>query len=68
MALLLCTRWRHWLTDERGLTTVEYALALSLIAAAGVAAWSRFGVELQRDLGRANVTIRDCLTAGKEKP
>ena len=38
---------RKWLRmlvrDERGLTTVEYALVLALIAVAGILVWQTFG-------------------------
>jgi Flp pilus assembly pilin Flp len=52
---------RSLLADARGLTTVEYAIVLCLIAALGVAAWARFGRDLNQSIGRANVTIRDHL-------
>ncbi len=37
-------KWlRELVRDERGLTTLEYALVLALIVAAGVVAWQTFG-------------------------
>ena len=37
-------KWLRMLVrDERGLTTLEYALVLALIAAAGVLTWQTFG-------------------------
>jgi Flp pilus assembly pilin Flp len=53
--------------DERGLTTIEYAIVLGLIAAVAVLVYSRFGADVDRDLHRAHVHIRDALTPGKEE-
>lgn len=36
---MLLRLWR----EEEGLTTVEYALVLSLVAVAGIVAWRSFG-------------------------
>lgn len=37
-------KWLRMLVrDEQGLTTLEYALVLALIAAAGVLTWQMFG-------------------------
>lgn len=58
---------RRLLADARGLTTVESVIVLVLIAAAAVASWRLFGESVQRDLGRANTSIRDTLVVGKEE-
>jgi Flp pilus assembly pilin Flp len=57
--------------DARGLATVEYVIVLALIAASAVALWSRFGMSIQKDVGRAQTSIRDHLSVdskAKEMP
>ena len=53
--------------DQRGLTTVEYAIVLCLIAAAAVGAWGSFGETITTHLNRATVKIDDELR-DEEKP
>ena len=33
--------------DERGVSTVEYVIILTLVAVMGITAWEHFGMELQ---------------------
>jgi len=47
--------------DERGLTTVEYAIVLCLIAALAVGAWSKFGGNVKSNLEAADGTINETL-------
>jgi len=54
-------------SDTRGVSTVEYAIVLALIAAAAVSSWRAFGADLLSHLGRANTSIRDHMTVGKEE-
>lgn len=44
--------------DERGLTTVEYAIVLVLIAAVAVGTWQKFGSMVQNKLVTSNTTIK----------
>lgn len=46
-------------SDQRGLTTVEYAIVLCLIAAASVSLWNKLGSNLHEKLGEANTAIDD---------
>jgi len=43
--------------DQRGLTTVEYAIVLCLIAALSVGAWNAFGKNVQTYLKDSTKTI-----------
>jgi Flp pilus assembly pilin Flp len=43
--------------DQRGLTTVEYAIVLCLIAAVSVVAWKTFGQNVSKYLASATKTI-----------
>ena len=61
-------RGSRLLADERGLTTVEYTIVLVLVAAAAVSSWRLFGQSVQRHLRRADTSIRDEMTVGKEQP
>lgn len=49
--------------DERGLTTVEYAIVLCLIAAVAVGAWSQFGGRVHDNLQKADDKIDKPLKA-----
>lgn len=49
---MLRTLKRLW-TDESGLTTVEYALLLVLIVAAGVASWPLLSTQINSVVGEA---------------
>ena len=50
--------WRSALRrDERGLTTVEYAIVLCLIAAVGVATWNKFGGMVRDKLVESHTAI-----------
>lgn len=42
--------WKRLWKDEEGLTTVEYALLLALVAIAAIAAWTALG-------GRVSSTV-----------
>ena len=55
------------LSDTRGVSTVEYTIVLALIAAAAVTSWRALGGDLLSHLGRANTSIRDHMTVGKEQ-
>lgn len=44
-------------TDERGLSTVEYVIILVLIAAAAVGVWSTLGTTIKTKIGNANNEI-----------
>ena len=43
--------------DETGLSTVEYALLLVLIAIAGVTAWKTLGSSVSTKVGNVTATI-----------
>lgn len=43
--------------DTRGLSTVEYAIILCLIAIVGFATWRTFGATVQEKVGRSNQTM-----------
>lgn len=60
-------RFTQLVRDERGLTSVEYAICLCLVAAVAVGAWSTFGEHVLANLQRADVRIDDYLH-GDEKP
>lgn len=47
------------LNDQRGLATVEYVIALCLVAALGVSLWDTFGHMLANRLGGASTRIGD---------
>ena len=58
------TTWLHnWraglrLTrDERGTSTVEYAIVLCLVAALGVGVWQKFGANVKKYTGNADSMI-----------
>jgi Flp pilus assembly pilin Flp len=48
--------------DERGLTTVEYAIVLCLIAALAVGTWQLFGTRVNDSLTKASNKINTELT------
>jgi Flp pilus assembly pilin Flp len=52
-------------TDQRGLTTVEYVIALGLIAAVAVASWKTFGDKVKGHLDASKDKIE---TAFDNKP
>ena len=45
------------LSDERGLTTVEYIIILCLIAVVGFAIWKKFGETVKGKVGGADKQI-----------
>ena len=59
----MMTKINEWLSslrrDERGLTTVEYAIVLMLIAAVGVATWNEFGGMVKEKLTDSKTEIDD---------
>lgn len=44
-------------TDERGLSTVEYVIVLALIAVAAIGIWSQFGKTIITKVGAADVAF-----------
>lgn len=50
---------RNLVSDERGLTTVEYIIVLGLIAVVGIAAWQKFGETLTGEVQAADGYIAD---------
>ncbi len=51
---LLCSALRR---DERGLTTVEYAIILCVIVAVSVGGWKAFGDKIDGALTKASTDI-----------
>ena len=49
------------LTDERGLTTVEYVIVLCLIAAISVGTWQQLGSKISEYLAGASKDIDDAM-------
>jgi Flp pilus assembly pilin Flp len=49
--------FRKLVTDHRGLTTVEYVIALGLIAAVAVGSWKTFGNNVKTHLTNASDSI-----------
>jgi Flp pilus assembly pilin Flp len=45
------------LSDEKGLSTVEYVVVLVLVVALAIGSWSMFGHQVRCALGRANDTV-----------
>ncbi|MFP4250089.1 MAG: Flp family type IVb pilin [Armatimonadota bacterium] len=45
--------------DEDGLTTVEYALLLALVAVAAIGAWSTLGTEVKNTVDEVHGNIGD---------
>jgi Flp pilus assembly pilin Flp len=45
------------ITDDRGLSTVEYVIILVLIAAAAVGTWTKFGATITGKINDSNATI-----------
>lgn len=43
--------------DERGMTTVEYVIALCLVGAVAVGLWGKFGNTIRTSLGKADSLI-----------
>jgi Flp pilus assembly pilin Flp len=53
------TRKPNLVSDEKGLTTVEYIIVLGLIAVVGIAAWQKFGETLTGEVEAAEGYISD---------
>ena len=53
MKMLLKSLWR----DEDGLTTVEYALLLALVAIAAIVAWTTLGSKVNNAVTNAGSSI-----------
>jgi|tagenome__1003787_1003787.scaffolds.fasta_scaffold15567647_2 Flp pilus assembly pilin Flp len=53
--------------DHRGLTTVEYAIVLCLIAAVVVTTWQKFGSEVKDRLVTGTDRINGEMKAGLDK-
>jgi Flp pilus assembly pilin Flp len=43
--------------DEEGVTTVEYALILALVAIVAIAAWKGLGLQVKADANSATVAM-----------
>jgi Flp pilus assembly pilin Flp len=52
-------RKKNLVSDQKGLTTVEYIIVLGLIAVVGIAAWQKFGETLTGEVEAANGYIAD---------
>ncbi len=50
-------RFASFFHDTRGITTVEYAIVLALVAIAGVAIWQKFGTTLVTAVGNSNTSM-----------
>ena len=50
--------FRGLAADERGLTTVEYAIVLCLIAVVAVAAFKTFGENIETYIGHADTQLK----------
>jgi len=50
----MTVRRTSFMSDERGLSTVEYVIILVLIAAAAVGLWQNFGGNVKSKLEKAN--------------
>ena len=53
--------------DRRGMTTVEYVIALCLIGAMGVGMWKSFGNNVRSSGAKANTLLRDYLRVPHDK-
>ena len=51
-------------TDQRGLTTVEYAIVLCLIAAVVVGTWQTFGSRMKQRLSESSDKLNGKMEAG----
>ncbi|HEX4477072.1 MAG TPA: Flp family type IVb pilin [Polyangiaceae bacterium] len=52
-------RFGSFFRDTRGITTVEYAIVLALVAIAGVAIWQKFGTTLVTAVGNSNTSMNN---------
>jgi Flp pilus assembly pilin Flp len=50
-------RVKKMLTDEAGLTTVEYALLLALLVVAAITVWTQFGGVIRAEVANSGNTI-----------
>ena len=57
MKIKKANRVEGLLSDERGLTTVEYIIILCLIAVVGFAIWQKFGNTVKQKVGGAESVI-----------
>ncbi|MGC4068880.1 MAG: hypothetical protein QM784_30400 [Polyangiaceae bacterium] len=55
----IAARKLRLLSDERGLSTVEYVIILVLIAAAAVGTWSKFGSTIMGKINSAEQEVND---------
>jgi Flp pilus assembly pilin Flp len=53
---------RRFLSDPRGLTTVEYVIVLAMIAVMSVGLWKTFGGNISRYLGGSTTAIETQMT------
>jgi Flp pilus assembly pilin Flp len=54
--------------DQRGLTTVEYAIVLCVIVAVAVGAWDWFGAVVLKGLTDSTTAVETSFEPGAEKP
>lgn len=57
MDILKRLSWRRFLSDSRGLTTVEYVIVLAMIAVMSVGLWKTFGSNIKSYLSGSTSTI-----------
>ena len=51
-------------SDQRGLTTVEYAIVLCLVAAVVVGTWQEFGTNMKERLSESSDKLNDKMSEG----
>jgi Flp pilus assembly pilin Flp len=59
-------RWRRFLRDDRGLTTVEYIIILCLIAVVGFGVWQKFGAKVKEKVGGSTEQVDELPTTTEE--
>ena len=59
--------FRRLCRDGRGLTTVEYVIAVCLVGAMGVGMWKSFGDNIRSSGAKANTLLRDYLRVEPSK-
>ena len=57
MKIKKANKIENLLSDERGLTTVEYIIILCLIAVVGFAIWKKFGETVKAKVGGAEGVV-----------
>jgi Flp pilus assembly pilin Flp len=59
-------RWRRFVRDDRGLTTVEYIIILCLIAVVGFGVWQKFGAKVKEKVGGSTEQVDELPTTTEE--